>query len=97
MALGEGAGLWLVEAAAAGTARVKVKMAEAVTLARLHGNERVDWALGHAACYQRFGDGDLVSILAARPGSDRRRAGEAHLLQPSTKAWEQIGRGDDQR
>ena len=31
-----GARAWLVEAAAAGTSRVKVKMAEAVTLARLH-------------------------------------------------------------
>ena len=97
LALGEGARLWLVEAAAAGTARVKVKMGEAVTLSRLHGQQRVDWALGHAACYQRFGDGDLVSILAANPAGERRRAGEAHSLQPSTKAWEQIGRGDDQR
>jgi hypothetical protein len=95
LALGEGARLWLVEAAAAGTARVKVKMAEAVTLARLHGDERVDGALGHAATYQRFADGDLVSILAAHPPGEQRRAGEQHSLQPSTKAWEHLGHGGD--
>jgi hypothetical protein len=44
--------LWLIETAAAGTARVKIKMAEAVPLAHLHGAERVDWALGHTVCYQ---------------------------------------------
>ena len=54
LAIGEGARMWLVEAAAAGTSRVRVKMAEAVTLARLHGNERLDWALGHAATFCRF-------------------------------------------
>lgn len=97
LALGEGARLWLVEAAAAGTARVKVKMAEAVTLAQLHGTERVDWALGHASCFQRFADGDLASILAAHPGGERRHAGEEHSLQPSTKAWEHIGREGDSR
>lgn len=90
LALGDGARLWLVEAAAAGTARVKVKMAEAVTLAQLHGTERVDWALGHASCFQRFADGDLASILAAHPGGERRHAGEEHSLQPSTKAWEHL-------
>lgn len=92
LALGEGARLWLVEAAASGTARVKTKMAEAVTLARLHGTERVDWALGHAATYQRFDDGDLASILAAAPVGERRHADETHSLQPSTKAWQDFGR-----
>ena len=97
LALGEGARLWLVEAAAAGASRVKVKMAEAVTLSRLEGVERVDWALGHAGCYQRFGDGDLTSILAAHPIGDLRHATEAHSLQPSTKAWERIGRPGENR
>ena len=100
LALGEGARMWLVEAAAAGASRVKVKMAEAVTLAALHGVERVDWALGHAGCYQRFGDGDLVSILDAHPSGERRQAGETHSLQPSTKAWQRIGTdatGEDRR
>lgn len=91
--LGEGAHLWLVEAAAAGTARAKVKMAEAVTLARLHGREQVDWALGHAAAYGRFDDGDIQSILAIGPTGEQRRAGESHSLQPSTKAWEHFTGG----
>ena len=72
LALGDGARMWLVEAATAGTARVKVKMADAVTLARLHGVERVDWALGHAATYGRFAEGDLASILAAHPAGEHR-------------------------
>jgi transposase len=92
LALGESARLWLVEAASAGTARIKVKMAEAVTLARLHGVERLDWALGHAATFGRFGDGDLASILAAHPTSEQRSAGEGHSLQPGTGAWEGFGR-----
>lgn len=91
LGLGEGARLWLVEAAAAGTSRVRVKMAEAVTLARLHGTERVDWALGHAATFERFGDGDVASILAAHPARERRRADEVHSMQPSTRAWDGFG------
>ena len=83
--------MWLVEAAAAGTSRVKVKMAEAVQLAQLHGVERVDWALGHAATYERFGENDVASILAAHPIGQRRRADEDHSMQPSTRAWETFG------
>jgi hypothetical protein len=92
LALGEGARLWLVEAASAGTSRVKVKMAEAVTLARLHGIEHVDWALGHASLHGRFGEGDLASILAAHPPGERRTAAEEHSLQEGTRAWEGFGR-----
>lgn len=91
LALGEGARLWLVEAGAAGACRVKVKMAEALTLARLNGPDRVDWALGHAALYGRFGDGDLAAILASRPPEGRHRAGEDHSLQGGTRAWEGFG------
>ena len=91
LALGEGARLWLVEAASAGTSRVKVKMAEAVQLARLHGQLRVDWALGHAATYARFADGDLASILASGPPSELRTATDGHSLQPSTRAWDRFG------
>jgi transposase len=93
LALGEGARMWLVEAAAAGTARVKVKMNDAVQLARLHGVERVDWALGHAATFDRFAEGDLASILAAHPPTVRRRADEGHSMQPSTRAWEHFTGG----
>jgi hypothetical protein len=92
LALGEGARMWLVEAAAAGACRVKVKMGEALTLARLHGPERVDWALGHAAIYSRFADNDLAAILTSRPAQKRHRAGENHSLQGGTKAWEGFGK-----
>ena len=40
-------------------------MAHAVSIAKLTNPARVDWALGHAAVHQRFGEGDLASILAA--------------------------------
>lgn len=92
LAIGEGARLWLVEAGAAGAARVKVKMAAAVDLARLHGRERVDWALGHAAIYGRFAEDDLASILAASAPGEARQAGDGHSLQGGTSAWEGFGR-----
>ena len=91
LAIGDGARAWLVEAAAAGTGRIKVKMAQAVTLARLHGTERLDWALGHAAMFGRFADGDLASILDAHPPRQRRRADDVHSLQPGTSAWGRLG------
>jgi hypothetical protein len=91
LALGDGARLWLVEAASAGTARVKAKMTEAVQLARLHGAQRVDWALGHAATYDRFADGDIASILAVYPAGEHRVADDGHSLQPSTEAWKGFG------
>ena len=70
---------------------MKVKMAQAVTLARLHGSERLDWALGHAAMFGRFAEGDLTSILAAHPPGQRRRADDVHSLQPGTAAWGRLG------
>jgi len=51
LALGEGAVLWLKEAAAQGTSRIRVKMDHAVSIAKLTGAARVDWALGHAAVH----------------------------------------------
>ncbi len=69
LAIGAGAERWLVEAAASGALRVRSKMAEAVELAALVGDEAVDWALGLAAMAGRFDEGDLVSILER----DRRR------------------------
>jgi len=39
-------------------------MAHAVSIAKLTNPARVDWALGHDAVHQRFGEGDLASILA---------------------------------
>lgn len=92
LAIGAGARVWLIEAGAAGTARVKVKMAEAVELAALQGPARVDWALGQAAAFGRFGEGDVASILAAHPAGDSRRAGDDHSLQDGTSTWEGFGR-----
>lgn len=91
LALGDGAQLWLVEAASAGTSRVKVKMTEAVQLARLHGVDLVDTALGQAAAYSRFADGDLASILASLPVTELRTAGDDHSLQAGTRTWDQFG------
>jgi transposase len=95
LAIGDGAVLWLKEAAHAGVARMRVKMAEAVTLAKLHPVSAVNWALGHAAVMGRFGEGDLAAIITHRAASadgQVLRAGEEHSLQPGTAAWEGFGR-----
>ena len=90
LALGDGAGLWLAEAAAAGASRVRSKMARAVQLAALHGTEPVDRALGQAAAAGRFADGDLAALLAhqasAAPG-ETTRAGESRTLAQGTGGW----------
>ena len=91
LALGEGARLWLVEAGAAGTSRIKVKMAAAVEASRLHGQDRVDRALGQGALYGRFAEGDLASFLAVEPRDDHRTASEEHSLQGGTSAWRGFG------
>lgn len=93
LAIGEGAKAWLVEAAAAGTSRVRRKMAEAVSLAKLRGKDAVDRALGEASSSGRFSDGDLAQILAhgqgAAPGQPI-HPGEDHTLQPGTAAWRRL-------
>lgn len=43
LALGDGARLWLAEAAAAGTTKIRLKMAQPVTLAKLFEAKDVDW------------------------------------------------------
>ncbi len=94
LALGNGARLWLAEAAAAGTARMRVKMAAAVRTARLAGAAEVDQAPGHAAVSARFGEGDLASILAHHSrtvtGPDS-QAGEDHSLAQGTASWAALG------
>jgi hypothetical protein len=94
LAIGPGAALWLTEAGANGISRVRAKMADAVTLARLSGPAVVDWALGRAAVYGRFGAGDVASIIAHQAGAgdgDAHQASEAHSLQPGTGVWEGFG------
>jgi hypothetical protein len=95
LAIGAGAVLWLKEAGAAGASRVRAKMADAVALAKLSGAEPVNWALGHAAVYGRFAEGDLASILAHRAATaagEPARATEDHSLQAGTEAWKEFGR-----
>jgi hypothetical protein len=95
LALGAGARLWLTEAAAAGTTRMRVKMAEAVTTAKLVGITQVDWALGHAAVHARFAEADLASILdhhaRTQPGPVH-QAGEQASLTQGTAGWAALGR-----
>lgn len=90
--LGAGAHAWLLEAAAAGTARMNVKMAEAVALAKISGTALVDTALGEAATYGRFATGDLASILAATGSrGPAHRADEKVSLAQGTSGWAAIG------
>ena len=98
LALGEGAAMWLKEAAAAGTARIRAKMAQAVELAALFEPALVDWALGHAAVYGRFAEGDLAAIIdhhqmSPLPGTHQ--AGEHHSLAQGTNAWAGLGARQD--
>jgi hypothetical protein len=96
LAVGPAAEGWLVKAAAAGTSRVRRKMAEAVDLAKLHGADEVNRALQTCAGAGRFADGDLASVLA-----HQRRTGGGELvlfparehssLQRSTRAWDGFG------
>jgi transposase len=97
LAIGPGAAAWLIKAAAAGTARVNVKMAQAVEFAALYGKDIVDAALIAAAEAGRFAEGDLASILAHRSRtSDPDRVvvpiSQAHSLQTGTARWKQVGR-----
>jgi hypothetical protein len=92
--IGPAAERWLIAAAAAGTSRLRRKLAEAVALAKLHGAEAVDEALGVAADAERFGDGDLAAILThrdARVIAFPARASEERSLQRSTRSWEGFG------
>lgn len=102
LALGPGAAAWLVEAAGAGARGLRRKMAEAVTLAKLHPPGEVDRALAVAAVAGRFADNDLLRILTHHAGRNDRdgaavaatvsRVSEDHSLQPGTSAWSGFGR-----
>lgn len=86
--------MWLSEAAAAGSTKMRVKMGQALTLAKLFDPAEVDWALGHAAVHGRFAEADLAAILdhhaSARTG-DEHRAGEDHSLTQGTIGWAGLG------
>ena len=99
--LGDGARLWLSEAAAAGSTKIRVKMAQAVTLAKLFNPKDVDWALGHAAVHARFAEADLASILdhhhtrTADANGTTHRAGEERSLTQGTSGWAALGTDAD--
>jgi hypothetical protein len=97
LAVGDGAKLWLTEAAAAGTGRMGVKMAVVVATAKLLGAAEVDRALGQAAVNGRLGEHDLASILdhqaRSTPGPVH-RAGEDRSLTQGTSGWAEVGRND---
>lgn len=99
LALGPGAAAWLMEAAAAGTRRIRHKMTEAVAFAKLHGAAEVDRALGTAAIAGRFAEDDLISILdhqsAGGEACQPARPSEHHSLQPGTAAWSTFGINTD--
>jgi len=63
LAIGDGAGLWLAEAAAAGACRVRAKMAQAVRLAALPGAGAASQAVVPAAAGLSF----TVDATARRP------------------------------
>lgn len=96
LALGAGAERWLVKAAALGAQRVRSKLAEAVDLAKLHGQGEVEHALAVCADAGRFADGDLAAILAHQQAGTviafPARAAEEQTLQRSTQVWEEFGR-----
>ena len=99
LALGGGARLWLSEAATAGTTKMRVKMAQAVALAKLGDPVAVDWALGHAALNSRFAEADLGSIVTHHARSQDagrwHQAGETRSLTQGTAAWAALQRPDE--
>ena len=94
LALGDGAGQWLVQACAADASRVRSKMIEALTLASLFGPAPVDRALGVAAVAGRFGDGDLAALLDHARGCQPSLlpVDDGHSMQTGTRGWETLGR-----
>jgi hypothetical protein len=90
LALGEGARMRLVEAAAVGARGIEARMADAVVLTKVVGTARVDEALQIAALAGRFAPGDLESIIDARQ-SVTHRPDPASSLQPGTAGWAPLG------
>lgn len=99
LALGGGARLWLTEAAAAGSTKMRVKMAQAVALAKLGDPVAVDWALGHAAVNSRFAEADLGSIIThharSKGSGPRHQATETRSLTQGTSAWAALQRAGE--
>lgn len=104
LAIGAGAELWLVEAAATGTHKIRLKMERALALSKLHPKAAVNEALQLAATSGRFAEEDLTSILAYRhshpevePHNGHQDTSavllgaDAHTLQRGTASWRRYG------
>ena len=100
LALGAGAALWLKEAAAAGTNKIRHKMERAVTLGKVLGGDVVDQGLGAAAVHHRFTHEDLVSIIENTatgepplpPSQDRHTVtDQSQWLSQGTGGWANFG------
>lgn len=87
--LGHGATRWLVEAAAAGTGKMRLKMANAVELSFIYGPDEVDEALGLCAMTHRFSQQDLISMLERPKTTTIMHMTHPRSLQRGTKAWEE--------
>ena len=96
MSFGEGARRWLVEAAAAGARGIEATMADAVSVAKVWGKDKVEGALGLATFAGRFRLADLVSILKAGAAQPPPRPAEGSSLQPGTGAWAGFGQGEEE-
>jgi hypothetical protein len=95
LALGAGAALWLKEAAAAGTQKIRHKMERAVTLAKVLGADEVDKGLGAAAVHQRFTHEDLLSIVNTGSGHTTSTihtvTDQGRWLSQGTSDWANFG------
>ncbi|GAB3977162.1 hypothetical protein GCM10029978_066120 [Actinoallomurus acanthiterrae] len=89
--LGEGAKQWLVEAAASGATRIQAKMARAVELADAVGRDVVEEALGMAAIWGRFAEGDLPAlcdhVVRTRQADQGMWVDEEYSAQPGAGGW----------
>ena len=97
LAIGDGAGLWLAEAAAAGASRVRAKMAEAVQLARLHRPPTWTGRWGRPPRPAGSATATWPRSWPTRPPprpATATRASEDHTLAQGTGRWAALGGGE---
>ena len=93
LGIGANAERWLLKASQSGAGHIGAKLLEIVTLARLHDAKEVDRAPGIAADHERFGFGDIDSILGANGSGQMRRASESAFIPASTAGWQDFRTG----
>jgi transposase len=86
LTIGEGARLWLLEAAAGGVHKIRPKMERARQLSKLYGKRAVSEALEIAARSGRFSDEDLSDIVAYRRSHPADEGVEKEELLASAEA-----------